>query len=90
MSHEYYIAYLGKFTNMTNKTYSTWIPVKFKIKKKKNLWECRQKLQGTHKEEKCQVEIKVLTTMLIEKRQLKKREWELMILDRANIFEILK
>ena len=35
MSHEYYIAYLGKFTNMTNKTYSSWIPVKFKIKKKK-------------------------------------------------------
>lgn len=67
MSHEYYIAYLGKVTNMTNKTYSSQIPVKFKIKKKKVFEKCRQKLQGTHKEEKCQTEIKVLTTMLIAK-----------------------
>lgn len=71
MSYEYYIAYLGKVTNITNKTYSSQIPVKFKVKKK-NLWECRQKLQGTHKEEKCQVKIKVLTTMLIAKDNWRK------------------
>lgn len=35
MSYEYYIAYLGKVTNITNKTYSSQIPVKFKVKKKK-------------------------------------------------------
>ena len=71
MSYEYYIAYLGKVTNITNNTYSSQIPVKFKVKKK-NLWECRQKLQGTHKEEKCQVKIKVLTTMLIAKDNWRK------------------
>ena len=71
MSYEYYISYLGKVTNITNKTYSSQIPAKCKVKKK-NLWECRQKLQGTHKEEKCQVEIKVLTTMLIAKHNWRK------------------
>ena len=36
MSYEYYIAYLGKVTNITNKTYSSQIPVKCNVKKKKN------------------------------------------------------
>ena len=34
MSYEYYIAYLGKVTNITNKTYSSQIPAKCKVKKK--------------------------------------------------------
>lgn len=89
MSYEYYIAYLGKVTNITNKTYSSQIPVKFKVKKKKNFENVGKNSKVLIKKKNVRLKSS-FNNNANSKRQLKKRKWKLMILDRANISEILR